>query len=116
MSKIPLSKARRAAGLVFLAGELPFAKDGSIPSGIEAQAQTVLDSIAATLKGEGLALDDVVSVLVHLFDKKDFAPFNEVYKRYFKEPWPARTTVRVDLLPEGALLEVTVVAAARSQA
>ena len=112
MSKIPLSKVRRAAGLVFLSGELPFATDGSIPAGIEAQATLVIEKIAATLKREKLALENVVSVLVHLSDKQDFAPFNEVYRRYFKEPWPTRTTVSVNLLAEGALLEITVVAAA----
>ena len=34
---------------------------------------------------------------VFLADMSDFPAFNEVYRRYFTEPFPARTTVQSDL-------------------
>lgn len=114
MSNIPLSKVRRAAGLVFLSGELPFAPDGSVPEGIGAQTELVLSRIGDTLKGEGLTLNDVVSVLVHLTDTQDFMPFNEVYARHFSEPRPTRTTVCAKLMSDAVKVEITVVAAARN--
>ena len=40
---LPFSKLRQARGLVFLSGEMPFAEDGSIPEGIEAQTALVTD-------------------------------------------------------------------------
>jgi enamine deaminase RidA (YjgF/YER057c/UK114 family) len=42
-SALPFSKLRQARGLVFLSGEMPFAEDGSIPEGIEAQTALVTD-------------------------------------------------------------------------
>jgi 2-iminobutanoate/2-iminopropanoate deaminase len=40
----------------------------------------------------------------------DFATLNEVYGRYFTEPYPARSAVAVKQLPKGALIEVEVIA------
>lgn len=110
-SPLPLSKVRRAGDFVFLSGELPFAEDGSVPEGIEAQTELTLKRIAATLEGEGLALGDVVSVAVYLTEKGDFAGFNEVYRRHFAEPFPTRTTVIAGLVAD-ARIEITVTAKA----
>lgn len=109
MAAMPLSKVRRAAGLVFLAGEVPRAADGSIPSGIAAQTDLTLTKIAATLAGEGLSLADVISCTVYLTDKKDFAGFNEAYARHFSDPLPVRTTVEAALMLD-AKIEITVIA------
>lgn len=56
----------------------------------------------------GATFDDVVKVTVHLSDLGDFQAFNEVYKRYFKEPYPVRTTVGSQLL--GIKVEIDAVA------
>ena len=110
-SALPFSKLRQARGLVFLSGEMPFAEDGSIPEGIEAQTALVLQRIGATLATVGLGLDDVVQVAVHLVDGADFAAFNAEYRQHFRDPLPVRTTVVASLLAPGARLEVTVTAA-----
>lgn len=110
----PLSKVRAGGGLVFLAGELPFNADGSVPEGIEAQTALTIDRIEATLKTQGLNLDDVISVTAYLTDAGDFAAFNRVYAERFTQPYPTRTTVRADLMRPGPRLELTVVALARS--
>ncbi len=110
---LPFSKLRRAKGLVFLSGEMPFSDDGSIPDGIAAQTARVLQRIGATLGTVGLALDDVVQVAVHLVDGADFAAFNAEYRKHFRDPLPVRTTVVANLLAPGARLEVTVTAAER---
>jgi 2-iminobutanoate/2-iminopropanoate deaminase len=109
---LPFSKVRRAAGLVFLSGDLPIAADGSVPDGIDAQTALTLQRIAATLQGEGLTLADVVSVTAYLVNPADFAGFNRVYAEAFAEPRPVRTTVRADLMRPQALLELTVIAQA----
>ncbi|MEF7617404.1 RidA family protein [Aquincola sp. MAHUQ-54] len=109
-SALPFSKTRTLGNLVFLSGELGIAPDGSVPAGIEAQTALALSRIEATLRTEGLALADVVSVTVHLVNADDFAAFNRVYADAFAEPRPVRTTVRADLVLPGALVELTVVA------
>ena len=109
---VPFSKVRRAGDLVFLAGEVPFADDGSIPQGIGPQTDLTLARIALTLNGEGLSLKDVVSCTVHLADKADFRAFNEAYARHFSDPLPVRTTVQAELMLD-ARVEITVIAKAR---
>jgi 2-iminobutanoate/2-iminopropanoate deaminase len=111
---LPFSKVRRAGDLVFLAGEMPFADDGSIPAGIGAQTELTLKRIAATLAGEGLSLKDVLSCTVHLADKADFHAFNEAYGRHFSDPLPVRTTVQATLMVD-ARIEITVLAHASMQ-
>lgn len=109
---LPFSKVRRAGDLVFLAGEVPLADDGSIPQGIGPQTDLTLARIAATLKGEGLSLKDVVSCIVYLADKTDFRAFNEGYVRHFSDPLPVRTTVQAELMLD-ARVEIRVIAQTR---
>ncbi len=40
----------------------------------------------------------------------DFAKINEIYTKYFKEPFPARSCVEVARLPKDVLLEVEAIA------
>jgi 2-iminobutanoate/2-iminopropanoate deaminase len=39
-----------------------------------------------------------------------FGKVNEVYARFFREPFPARSTVQVAALPRGVSVEIDVVA------
>jgi 2-iminobutanoate/2-iminopropanoate deaminase len=114
MAELPFSRLRRAAGLVFLSGEVPFDADGSVPEGISAQTDLVLDRIANTLASVNLTLDDVVSSTVYLVDPADFSAFNAAYARRFNAPLPVRATVVAALMVPHARIEISVIAAARS--
>ncbi len=112
-NSIPLSKIRRIGDTYYLSGELGFDDNQKIvPGGIEAETKQVLERISATLATEGLTLGDVVSCTCYLADKADFAGFNKVYREYFSEPFPTRTTVEAQLMID-ARLEVTSVVKAR---
>lgn len=113
-SGLPFSKTRNVGNLIYLSGDMPIATDGSVPDGIEAQTELTLNRIEATLKEQGLDLSDVVSVLAHLTDSKDFHAFNQAYAARFTPPYPVRTTVRADLMLPKAKLELTVVAQTRT--
>ena len=65
------------------------------------------------LVAAGSSLDDVIKVNVFLTDMADFPAMNAVYRAFFAEPYPARTTVAVAGLPLGAAVEVELVARAR---
>ena len=39
----------------------------------------------------------------------DFAKVNDIYKRYFKSDYPARTCIAVKELPKGAKVEIEAV-------
>nr|WP_315235476.1 RidA family protein [uncultured Albidiferax sp.] len=114
-SVLPFSKIRQAGALVFLSGELPLTSSGTVPDGISAQTELVLKRIQDTLGLVGLDLTDVVQVTVFLTHVDDFAAFNAIYRTYFPEPYPTRTTVLAQLVVPFARIEVTVVAASRKQ-
>jgi 2-iminobutanoate/2-iminopropanoate deaminase len=64
---------------------------------IQSETRRTLLNIRAILEAAGSSLTDVVRVGVFLSDMKDFAGMNEVYKQFFPEDQPARTTVGAQL-------------------
>jgi len=108
----PYSQAVRAGGFLFCAGQIPLdPKTGSIVgSDIKTQTEQVLKNIEAILKAEGLSFDNVVKTTVFMIDLSEFAQMNEVYAKYFRPPYPARSTIQVAALPRGAKIEIEVVA------
>jgi len=86
-----------------------FHKDEIVSDEIEAQCRRVLDNIRACLRAAGCELSDVIKVNAFLTDLANFDVYNAVYREYFSEPYPARTTVGAALAP-GLLVEVEVVA------
>lgn len=88
---------------------------GAIAPTVAEQTEQVLRNIEATLAEKGLTLDNVVKVVSYLQNlKADFAEYNEVYARFFSEPYPVRTTVGADLFD--ILVEIDVVAVASAPA
>jgi len=60
----------------------------------------------AVLEAGGSDMAHVVKVTVFLKDLNDFGKMNEIYKDYFPEVKPARSTVQVARLPKDALIEI----------
>ena len=81
---------------------------GQIDDGIGAQTRQVLQNVRSVLEAAGCTLADVVKVTVYLADLRDFDTFNAVYREFFSEPYPARTTVGSSL--RGILVEIDVIA------
>jgi 2-iminobutanoate/2-iminopropanoate deaminase len=55
-------------------------------------------------------MDQVVKTTIFLTDMADFPQVNEVYSKFFNEPYPARSTIQVAALPMGAKVEIEVIA------
>jgi len=101
------SLTRRAGSFVFVSGQLAFDKDMKIvDGGIEAQTRQCVRNIESALHREGLALDDVVKVMVWLSDSDDFWSFNAAYAELFPYAPPARSTVGSTLMVPGAIIEL----------
>jgi len=83
---------------------------GKVPNAFEAEVKQALDNIDAVLKAAGMSSDNVVSVQVYLTDAATFERMNAVYRTYFKEPRPTRTTVVVAKLVGEGHIEITVTA------
>ena len=83
---------------------------GKIPGEFEAEVKQSLDNIGTVLKEAGMSPSDVVSVQVYITDVQLFERMNTVYKAYFKEPRPTRTTVVVKGLVGPGRIEITATA------
>lgn len=77
---------------------------------VVAQCEQVFKNIEALLKEAGCDFSDVIKTTVFLADMNDFGAVNEVYSKYFKEPYPARSAVAVKTLPKKGLVEIEIIA------
>ena len=108
----PYSQAVRAGNLLFLSGQLPLdPKTGTIVGeDIETQTKQVLNNIKAVLAAGGLSLSNVVKTTVFMKDLQHFQKMNGVYKEFFTQDAPARSTFQVANLPMNALIEIESIA------
>jgi 2-iminobutanoate/2-iminopropanoate deaminase len=107
----PYSQAIDTGGLVFCAGQIGLDPEtGTVPEGIEAQAERAMKNVAAVLDAAGLSWADVVKSTCFLAEISDFDAFNAVYKTFLSDPPPARSTFAVKELPRGARVEVEAIA------
>ena len=109
---LPFSPSVTAGGLVYLSGVLATDSEGRVTGDIRGQTRAVLERIRTTLAAGQRTLNDAVAVTVYLKHANDFAAMNEVYKTFFGDAPPTRTTVEADLMVDEALVEISVVAAA----
>jgi 2-iminobutanoate/2-iminopropanoate deaminase len=77
---------------------------------IEEEAELAMENLRVILEEAGSSLDNALTVTVYLLDLEEFARFNAVYKKYFKENRPARTCIQAGSLPFGTRVEITTMA------
>jgi 2-iminobutanoate/2-iminopropanoate deaminase len=106
----PYSQGIQFGNIIYTSGQGPIdTVTGKVQGDtIEEQTEKTLDNLIYILEQAGATFEDVIKTTVHLSDLADFQAFNEVYKKYFKEPYPVRTTVGSALL--GIKVEIDVVA------
>jgi 2-iminobutanoate/2-iminopropanoate deaminase len=108
----PYSQAVRAAGLLFVSGQIPLdPTTGQLVAGdISAQTERVMQNLRAVLAAAGCDFRHVLRTTVYVTDLSHFEAVNAVYGRAFAPPFPARATVQVAALPRGAQVEIDAVA------
>ena len=110
----PYSPVVADGDLVYTAGQVGFDEQGRlVAGGIEAQTRRALRNLTACLRAAGADAGDVLKVNAYLADLGDFPAFNEVYREFFSDPFPARTTVGASL-PGDLLVEIEAVARVRA--
>ena len=116
--------ARRVGDLLFLSGIGPRKKnskeipgvtlnsDGTIASyNIEEQCHSVFQNIKFVLEDSGASWENLVDITVFLTNMKDdFSTYNKIYKEYFKDNRPCRTTVEISSLPTPIAIELKCIA------
>ena len=106
----PYSPVVVSGDTVYTAGQVAYDAEGNlVEGGIAEQTRRVLENVRACLEAAGCTMDDVVKVTAFVVDLGDVAAYNEVYREFFAEPYPARSTVQAGLGP-GVLVEIEAVA------
>jgi len=111
----PYSQGIRVGDLLFCSGQIALDPvTGTLcDGGVAEETERVLKNLAAVVDAAGGRMSDVVRTTIYLVDMNDFGVVNEVYGRYFDQPFPARATVEVKGLPRGARVEIDAVAVIR---
>lgn len=97
---LPFTPAVEAGGFVFVSGQASVDDAGTIiPGTFEEEMRRSIENVIRVLGDAGLTLSDVVRVTSYLRDSADGPQYNEIYREYFTEPLPARTTLSHCLSP-----------------
>ncbi len=105
----PFSQAVVANGFVFTAGQIPAITGlDNQPDTFEEQVRQTLRNLQSVLEAAGSGLGHVVKVNAYLTDPSQLEEYNRVYREFFADAKPARTSVCVSLW--GVSLEIDCVA------
>ncbi|MCR8547594.1 Rid family hydrolase [Salipiger sp. P9] len=108
------SRAVRVGDLIFVSGALARLDTGEIshPGDAKAQAEVILDRIAAALATFGAGLDDVVETKVYVADISRWEGVGEAHGAAFRRAMPATTLLEIARFAHpDALVEISAVAA-----
>jgi len=108
----PFSEATQVGELLFLSGQLGIdpATSKLVKGGIGPETKQMMLNISATLNRFNSSLDKVAKCTVFLADIKEWGEFNDVYRRFFKGNYPARSALASSGLALGARVEVECIA------
>ena len=113
VEKMVIAPGVRIGDVLYLSGTAGYNSELGQLAGddIESQAQQAMENLGRVLKAAGSSWDKVVKVNCYLVHAtRDFAGWNKVFKHYFPQNPPARTTVGASIAMEGALIEVELIA------
>lgn len=109
-SHLPFSPAIQSGEYVFVSGQASVDKEGNIVTGtFEEECRRSFENLRLILEAAGLGFEHVVQVRNYVGKQEYLKEFNSIYKEYFKEPYPARTTL-IGCLGSLLKFEVDVVA------
>lgn len=111
------SQAIVSDGFVFVSGQGAVNPATNEMEGDDVRSQTrrVLRNVRAILEASGSSLQDVLKLGVFLADISDFGAMNEVFREFFPENPPARTTVSCVLPKPTMKIEIDCIARLRAK-
>jgi enamine deaminase RidA (YjgF/YER057c/UK114 family) len=102
-------------GLIYIAGQGAHSRGDKSDAGktptIEMHTKMVMDGVKAVVEAGGGTVDSILQLTVFLAKLEYYDGMNSVFKTYFPNGGPARTTVAVAGLPGESLVEINCIAA-----
>jgi 2-iminobutanoate/2-iminopropanoate deaminase len=94
----PYSPGIVHGGVLYLAGQGPFDESGTrVGETFADQVRRTFANLQANAQAAGTSLEHAIRYGVYLKSLDDFAEFNELAKEFLAQPYPARTTIQVEL-------------------
>lgn len=111
----PLSPALRSGNMLYISGQVGIDPDSAqiVGPGFAEQAHQALKNVRALVENAGFSMHDIIKITVFLTRLEDFSELNTIYREYFSEPYPTRSTVGISLQPASLLIEIEGVAIRR---
>ena len=108
----PYSQAVNYNGLIIASGQIGInPKTGILSSNsLESELNQIFENIDALLSASKLKRENILKCSIFLKNMDDFNEVNEIYSRFFEEPYPSRETVEVSRLPKDANIEISFIA------
>jgi 2-iminobutanoate/2-iminopropanoate deaminase len=114
-SHLPFSPCVVVGDLIFVSGQASVDQEGKIVSDtFEGEFRRSVENIRRVLEAAGSDLAHVVQTRNYVRDPEDLPLYNQLYREYFLEPRPARTTI-THCLPPSLRYEIEVVAVRRME-
>jgi 2-iminobutanoate/2-iminopropanoate deaminase len=107
---LPFSLATQVSDVLFISGQASVDASGAIVAGtFEEEFRRSMENLRRILEAAGSNFSRVVQVRSYVRDPANVAEYNRLYREYFTEPYPARTTL-TGCLPETLHFEIEVIA------
>jgi 2-iminobutanoate/2-iminopropanoate deaminase len=112
-SHLPFSPSVCFGDLIFISGQASVDAAGKIvPDTFEGEFRRSIENVRKVLAAAGSDLGHVIQTRNYVRDAADVPLYNQLYREYFTEPYPARTTI-TNCLPPTLRYEIEVVAVKR---
>ena len=103
----------RVGNTIYVAGQLPYDKDGNVvgKGDIKAQTRRIFENIQKIVSAGGGKMDDIVKITVFVTDVRFREGYAEVRSEFFGPNPPASTMVQIsNLAVPDALIEIEAIA------
>ena len=109
----PYSGAVLIGDTLHLAGAIGLDENLEVPDDPADEARNVMNAIKRNVEAAGMTMDDLVSVQVFCSDVAHYQAFNDVYRTFFTQEYPARAFIGAGTLLFDARFEVQGIAVKR---
>lgn len=106
----PYSDGVLVGNTLYLSGQGSARPDGTMPKDMEGEIRQCFENIKNILLGAGMDMHNVVSAYVFLEDLGQYQLMNQVFREYFPDNPPVRSTLEVGKIPGDSRIEVQTIA------
>ncbi|MBT4319529.1 RidA family protein [Candidatus Bathyarchaeota archaeon] len=107
---MPFSSVVKAGNFVYTSGHTGSRDpEGNPLTTIEDQTRQTMINLKKTLDAAGVSFDDAVKATIFLKRMEDFGEMNGVYRSFYDDNLPARSTLVTNLVAESILVEIELV-------